>query len=115
MKNRILIVVDYQSDGEMISELLKEKFEISLLTNPSKFLNIVFQVKPNLIILDSLFNSQDLCNMLSKENTYSDIPVIILSSLPALSFDEILYPDRVIIIDFFDINLVRDKILEITN
>jgi len=117
MKNRILIVVDYYSDTEMISKLLTAEFEVSLLSNVSKFLNTVSLVKPNLIILDRLShaNVYNVNNMLIKQNILLDTPIIIISALPESSFNNIRYPERTVITSFFDIDLVGDKILEITN
>jgi two-component system phosphate regulon response regulator PhoB/two-component system alkaline phosphatase synthesis response regulator PhoP len=84
MKRYIIIVDDEPDIVEMVSiNLKKSGFEVDGFSDAKEFYISLQNKKPDLLILDLMLPDDDgleICKKLKSENTYADIPIIILSA-----------------------------------
>src|SRR6266542_4381090 len=86
MAKVILLVEDDLDIQRVYSEKLKmEGYEVSLAIDPPHALQLVEEVKPNLILLDIMMpgtmNGFDMLRHLKEDQRYKNIPVICLTNL----------------------------------
>jgi PleD family two-component response regulator len=91
-KNVILTVDDAPDNLALISELLKESFQIKVATNGKDALHIAFSSDPpDLILLDIMMPGMDgyeVCRQLKSDPQTSDIPVIFLTTKSEVADEE---------------------------
>ena len=85
MNKRILIIEDDKDITEALRyNLEKEKgFSVLAAQSGDEGLNLAFQVKPNLIILDiglPGLNGYEICRMLRRDPETRDIPILMLTA-----------------------------------
>lgn len=86
-KDRILFVDDEKSNLLLVKHIFNDKYDISMCTDPFKFLSTLESYEPDLILLDIMMPEIDgltLCKDLKcdeKYNLYKDIPVIMVTSV----------------------------------
>ena len=91
-KKVILTVDDAPDNLALISELLKESFQVKVATNGKDALHIAFSSDPpDLILLDIMMPGMDgyeVCRQLKSDPQTSDIPVIFLTSKSDVADEE---------------------------
>ncbi|MFK5985663.1 MAG: response regulator [Pseudomonadota bacterium] len=83
-KPYILSVDDEELNQEIITELLKEHFEINVLNNGQQCLDSVLERIPDLILLDvnmPVLNGLETCEILRSNDSHQNIPIIFVSAL----------------------------------
>ena len=82
---KILVVDDDSGIGEMLKTLLEfYGFEVIVTEKPAETEEIIQKQNVNLVMLDMLIsgvNGTDVCLRLRKNETLSDIPVLMMSAL----------------------------------
>lgn len=82
-KRRILILEDDDMLGEMIKALLSiRNFEVYVLKDSSRMVEVVLQHAVQLILLDKVLQAEDgleICQFLKKNHATAHIPVMIMS------------------------------------
>ena len=85
MKNKILVVDDDPKALELIEAMLiPVGYYVVTLVDSTKMINIVRQVKPDLILLDIMMPLEDgytILNKLKKGLDRSNIPVVMITAL----------------------------------
>jgi len=85
VKSKILLVDDTPENLALLQETLEPVgYELFVATSGEKALQIVWQIKPNLILLDIMMpgiDGYETCKMLKSDKETKDIPVIFLSAL----------------------------------
>ena len=82
-KEHILIVDDKPENIEILSNILKGKYEISIALNGKRALTVTDQIEPDLILLDIMMPVMDgytVCEKLKSNEKTQNIPVIFLTS-----------------------------------
>jgi PleD family two-component response regulator len=91
-KQVILTVDDSPDSIALISELLKESYQVKVATNGKDALHIAFSPDPpDLILLDIMMPGMDgyeVCRQLKSDPQTSDIPVIFLTSKTDIENEE---------------------------
>ena len=81
---KILIIEDDQHIRELLTyNLQRENFEILTTDNGKEGLKLIYEVKPELIILDLMIpeiNGVEVCQKIKVDQTVKDIPLIIISA-----------------------------------
>jgi DNA-binding response OmpR family regulator len=85
MKAHILVVNDTQDILDMFQELLEgEGYEVTLSSFPTKKIKEIEQIKPDLIILDYIFQGEkegwQMLQLLKMQPSTAKIPVIICTA-----------------------------------
>ena len=84
MNERILVVDDTPANVQTVAEILKGKgYALSVATNGRQALEILDQVRPDLVLLDVLMPEMDgfeTCRRLKASPAWRDLPVIFLTS-----------------------------------
>lgn len=87
MKKTILIVDDDKELIKMLSYLfIAKKFEVEVADSGVTALKLLERVKPDVIFLDLMMPDMDgfqFCEVVKKDNLLKDIPIIVLSAMPA--------------------------------
>ncbi|MBG1270344.1 response regulator [Nostoc sp. WHI] len=82
-KGRIVCIDDAIAIGETINSILKAQgYEAIALTNPLEALNLVFQLKPDLILCDIAMpelEGYEVCAMLRHSTAFRLLPIIMLT------------------------------------
>lgn len=91
-KQVILVVDDSPDDIALISQVLRETYQVRVATNGKDALHIAFSSNPpDLILLDITMPGMDgyeACRQLKSDSQTSDIPVIFLSSRGEVADEE---------------------------
>lgn len=86
MKQTILIVDDETSFLDILQIILQRAgYKTLVTTNGKEGLDLVYQHKPNLVVLDDMLpgiSGADICMTLKNDPVVSDIPVILYSAGP---------------------------------
>ena len=83
-KPRVLIVDDTESVVYVLSETLRDVYEVLVATDGKSALEIVRSVRPDLILLDVMMPEMDgyeVCRQLKADQKTSDIPVIFVTAM----------------------------------
>ncbi|WP_316804319.1 PleD family two-component system response regulator [Pedobacter nototheniae] len=116
-QKRILVVEDYQSNADMVAQVLREDgYEVKVLYEDLDFFDIALSYKPDLVIMDIRLpnaDGRDLCNLMAEHAELSFIPVILISAILEAQFDDI--PSRAIrnFTKPFDINILSKSVSQI--
>ncbi|MET0388878.1 MAG: response regulator [Polyangiales bacterium] len=93
MKRRVLIVDDEFGLAEVMGELVSERgFVVSIAMNGKLALADMEQNPPHLVLLDIMMPIMDGPTMLKRlreEPRFSDIPVVLMSSLPQSALSQL--------------------------
>jgi PleD family two-component response regulator len=91
-KQVILVVDDSPDDIALISQVLRETYQVKVATNGKDALHIAYSSSPpDLILLDIMMPGMDgyeACRQLKSDPQTSDIPVIFLSSRGEVADEE---------------------------
>jgi len=91
-KQVILVVDDSPDDIALISQVLRETYQVKVATNGKDALHIAYSSNPpDLILLDIMMPGMDgyeVCRQLKSDSQTSDIPVIFLSSRGEVADEE---------------------------
>jgi putative two-component system response regulator len=91
-KQVILVVDDSPDDIALISQVLRETYQVRVATNGKDALHIAYSSNPpDLILLDIMMPGMDgyeACRQLKSDSQTSDIPVIFLSSRGEVADEE---------------------------
>jgi len=82
-KSLILIVDDQPENIDILSDILKDKYDLSVAINGEKALKVTDQVKPDLILLDIMMPVMDgysVCERLKSNKKTENIPIIFLTA-----------------------------------
>jgi len=82
-KMKILIVDDDKISVEVLKEFLKNDYNISCVFNGNAVLETVDSFSPDLILLDIIMpdiSGFDICEKISSNSKYADIPIIIITA-----------------------------------
>lgn len=80
---RILIVDDETSNIQLMRQILKDKYSLSIATDGEKALQLSHSVKPDLILLDVMMPNMDgyeVCKRLKSDKRTANIPVIFVTA-----------------------------------
>ncbi|BDX07119.1 response regulator [Planctobacterium marinum] len=80
---RILIVDDEPNNLQLLRQILKGKYQLSMATNGAQAIEIAQKVKPDLILLDIMMPELDgyqTCQKLKSSPTTHEIPVIFITA-----------------------------------
>ena len=83
-KHNVMLVEDDVINLEMLMELLSEEYDVSVATDGISALEIVFEVQPDIILLDVMMPDMDgyqVCKHLKANPRTRNIPVIFLTSM----------------------------------
>lgn len=82
-KWRILIVDDEPNNLQLLRQILKGKYQLSMATNGQQAIEIARKVKPDLVLLDVMMPGMDgyqTCQQLKSESHTYQIPVIFVTA-----------------------------------
>ena len=83
MDERILVVDDTPANIQILAEILKGKYQLSIATNGKQALEALQKVHPDLILLDVMMPELDgfeTCRRIKASEASRDIPIIFLTS-----------------------------------
>ncbi len=83
-KYYLLVVDDDPISQFVISEMLKQQFEIHCVDNGQQCIESIRNKKPDLLLLDvnmPVLNGYETCKILRADSAYQNLPIIILSAL----------------------------------
>lgn len=83
-KKEVFIIEDNNLEIDMLTEALREDFELSVYTNGVKAVTALAARQPDLVLLDVMLPGMDgyeICQRLKEDSSTSNIPVIFLTSL----------------------------------
>lgn len=78
----ILLIDDSPADIQLLSELLKPSYKVRAAKTPTRALEILDKVQPDLIILDVLMPGMDgyeLCARIKQDDHTKSIPVLFVT------------------------------------
>ncbi|UKT62160.1 response regulator [Pedobacter mucosus] len=80
-----ILVLDDNEDILFVMQLLLEEegYEVKCIYNPSEFMPLMLEFKPNLVILDIQLGTQDgraLCELLQHLEDTKEIPILMMSA-----------------------------------
>ncbi len=122
VKKRILIVEDMGNWREALVTILQNKYEIVLSKTYNEAIAELQNNTFNLVILDVRLEDQDKFNIQGLEllrlikDSYSDVPVVILTGHPESILPQTLEnykPDDLLLKESLDIDIFMDKISEL--
>jgi two-component system KDP operon response regulator KdpE len=77
---KLLIVDDDVTLLRCVAEYLEERlFEVSRTSNPADVIRLVFQERPDLVLLDVIMPNMDGWAVISQVREFSDLPIILLT------------------------------------
>ena len=82
-KPKVLIVDDERLNLNLLNELLKSEYEVSVATNGEQALKGVQACKPDIILLDIIMpdiNGYEICRILKDDIATQDIPIIFITA-----------------------------------
>ncbi|MCL2708716.1 MAG: response regulator [Defluviitaleaceae bacterium] len=84
MQKTIYVVDDNDTNLAMAEDALKEQYRVMTLPSAAKMFKLLGKIKPDLILLDiemPEMNGFEALSLLKNDDSYSDIPVIFLTSM----------------------------------
>ena len=85
MKRKILLVEDDIELNETICDFLQIKdFKVSSLTDGSEVVNLIYEKKFDLILLDVKLPNQNGFNIAKQIREFSEVPIVFITSLNSL-------------------------------
>ena len=114
MLKRILIVDDDIELLEIMEEALTYYgFNVKAVLNASGIMNIIYDFKPDIILLDNVLPGErgvDVCAKVRRDKVFTDLPVILITAYPELDpsgyFNFLLHKP-------FDLDILVEKINEL--
>lgn len=87
---KVMIIDDNQTNLKMMDLILtKAGFKTDCIVKPQFALELIKETKPNLVLLDvnlPQINGFQLCKMIKKDKSISDIPIIFISALSDVEY-----------------------------
>lgn len=114
MLKKILVLDDNQDILDIVHETLAyEKFEVKSTTQSNEVIPLMYDFKPDLVILDyrvSGTNGGDLCKAIKTHPEFNSTPVIIFSAYINRDDELFAYGCDAIINKPFDLNELVEKV-----
>jgi len=88
-KKKIVIIDDYEESCKLLQEVLEPNYECAYTCDSSKAVELIFEKKPDLILLDYKMPGMqgiDICRVLRDNDVTKNTPIIFLSG--AVTIDE---------------------------
>ncbi|MFZ5988506.1 MAG: diguanylate cyclase [Bacillota bacterium] len=84
MNSRVLIVEDNPNSAKLLGEILgDEGYQVYSVDQGLSILNLVYEIKPNIILLDIMMPELDgfeICKLLKTDSETKDIPIIMITA-----------------------------------
>lgn len=113
---RILIIDDNEDIVFMLEAMLKLKgYKIDVKTNPERLEDYLHSTKPDVILMDMLLSGSDgreICMQLKANDSFADIPVIMISAHPTAKDDCLEAGADFFLAKPFDMKNLYAKVLE---
>ena len=85
---KILIVDDDQTNIKFLKEILEDDFQIKTVTSGEEALDIIYDYKPRILLLDIMLpgiNGYDVCQKIREDERLSDMKIILVSAKAMIS------------------------------
>lgn len=121
MRSKILIIDDDVDIQEVMAAILEQEgLEVHSAEDGTEGLAKAREIKPNLIILDVMMNSQDegfqTAYKLKADPALADVPIVMITSVSKVtgfSFDKEHDQEFLPVSDFIDKPVSREKLLDV--
>lgn len=121
MRSKILIIDDDVDIQEVMAAILEQEgLEVHSAEDGTEGLAKAREIKPNLIILDVMMNSQDegfqTAYQLKADPDLADVPIVMITSVSKVtgfSFDKEHDQEFLPVSDFIDKPVSREKLLDV--
>jgi CheY-like chemotaxis protein len=76
---RVMIISEIDEYIELLTKLLElERYQVLVLPNKLRFLELIRDIKPNVIFVCRYVNCIEICDTIKKTNIFSEIPIILM-------------------------------------